>query len=155
MKLPEELEIVLLILSPRDQLRHLRTLVILFGWVVGDIYIHRWKFKAGWFTWKKSNWKGTSSEPNLHFGVQDVDFPGWHVKLLRPCFYMRPMTQSSYARFDSILMTLRLLAMFNPRNLVWNGMIYLYDLILEISCGYVLMFYIHECANSTLDEAWS
>lgn len=63
------------------------------------------------------------------------------------------MTQSSYARFDSILMTLRLLAMFNVRNFVWNGLIYLYDVIFEISCGYVLMLYIHVCVNSTLDEA--
>ena len=30
------------------------------------IFIHSWKFKAGWFTSKKINWKGTSFGPKLH-----------------------------------------------------------------------------------------
>lgn len=91
---------------------------------------------------KKSIEKENHLNRSSMFGVQDVGFPGWHVKVLRPCFYMRSMTESSYERFDSII-KLRLLAMFNPRNLARNGMIDLYDLIFEISCGYVLMLYIY------------
>ena len=85
-----------------------------------------------------------SFEPNLHFcGFAAVDFPGWHVKLLRPCFCHvihdwinlwkiwhvskfciasqkgNVYSQSAWERYD----------------------IYLCDLIFEISCGYVFMLY--------------
>lgn len=37
-------------------------------------WVRPWKWTAG--TWKKTHWKGTSSEPSLHFGFQPLIFEG-------------------------------------------------------------------------------
>ena len=153
-KLPEELEIVLLIFittwsatEPKD------TCVVDWlspGWYlyiyIRYIFIHSWKFKAGWFTSNKINWKGTSSEPKLHVG-----FPGWHVKVLRPCSYIPWLNQV----MKGLLQWLHCDCWQCLTQGIWHGTVWYIYMIWywRYHVDMYWCFNIHECVNSTLDEA--
>ena len=51
-------------------------------------------------TWKSPNWKGKSSEPNLHFWLQNVNFPGCNE--LRYFQKHLPGTSESFLNFQLI-----------------------------------------------------
>ena len=135
---------------------HLRTLVFLLFFVVGDI--HSWKFlTAGWFTskFKIMQLKGGTSFLNLFgpfFGFQNVDFPGLTCQAFgRPWVYLHAIGMTPWQ--NQVMKGLmknscdwRLLGMFYPRNFGMERFdICLYDLIFEISCGYVPYIYIYIC----------